>query len=214
MAIKPTFATPIIRCIDCLHYKGVRHPEFAQPCFKLNQRPGTPAPKCYTPNIPALASVNQLDKVLDVIAKLDEEPTRIMAGLFWSASTLERTEHAFLSKVYFFVGDKNNLADWCFGWLLMKDGQDAHLLSDPKAKKPRYCIVPMNTLKTKADFGVLKEKLLENGKLTASPLQAARMRREEWEPPVFRDVPEPKKKKTRPPQFGFNIDQSEDEENA
>lgn len=214
MASKPQFALPVLRCIDCLHYKGTRHPEYTQPCVKLDQRPGTPAPKCFTPNIPALATVSNLDKVLDTIARLDEEQLRIMTGLFWSASSLERTNFSFLQKLYFFVGDKNNLADWCHGWLVYKDGQEAHLISDPKAKKPRHCIIPLSTLKSKTDFLQLKEKLLNSDSLVASPLQAKRMQKEDWEPQVFREVPEPKKKKTRPPQFGFNIDQAEDESDA
>jgi hypothetical protein len=144
---------------------------------------------------------------------LDEEQLRIVTGLFWFASSLERTQFSFLQKLYFFVGDKNNLADWCHGWLLYKDGQDAHLVSDPKAKKPRYCIVPLSTLRTKTEFAQIKERLLNSSKLTASPLQAQRMRKEDWEPQVFREVPEPKKK-IRPPQFGFNIDQTEDESDA
>lgn len=211
MATKPQFPSPLLRCIDCYHYKGARHPEYNQPCIKLDQRPGTPAPKCFTPNIPAIANITGMEKLLDVASRLDEEQRRILAGIFWNASTLERTPFTFLQKVYFFVGDKSNLADWCYGWLLAKDGTQAQLISDPKARKPRYCTLPMSLLKTKEEFDELKEKLLYSSRLTATPLKARRMAQEDWEPPNGVHLVAEPKKKSRPPKVGFNIDQEEDE---
>ena len=198
---------PIVRCTDCLHYKGPRHADIQSPCSKLGVRPGAPAPDCYSPNTLALLPNSaSLAKVVDLFSKLKEDQARIVAGCFVAASALERTGFSLFQKLYFCVGSKDVLTDWRVGYLMCKERNKLTLVSDLGKTTANTAIVDVRLAQTQEQFVATKAKLLASGKVVPASL-ANKAMQQDYEPVAIKKSDMPAKPKRKPTKLGFDINQ-------
>lgn len=185
----------LLRCGDCLHFKGTRHPSKEEQCIKLMVKPNSAAPECFTPNIAVFGKHSaQLIRTLALILRaFTANEHRVMMGLLSRAATLKGSEHDFFSMRYFALKDGTYLSDWCYGFVLSKSGEDnSYLLAGDSVLIGRAGltanVMQDSLIKPKA-FRKIEARLKEEGKVFRPEAKLLKkVKGADYEPPSIDSV--------------------------
>lgn len=183
----------VLRCGDCMHYKGTANPVYGEPCHLRGVRTFATAPACYTPDTSALRSVDQdaFASLLAILTSLTPRQTRVLMGLMKNAGKLEKHGLSFLQKVYFRI-DEDYLANYCSGRVLgLGVGKTIMVVGETFLKNPRKPFVAalmLSSILTADKFKSVRSKLVNAGKLS-QPGRPQIMKKvpldENWQPPTI-----------------------------
>ncbi len=187
----------MLRCGDCLHYKGTYHPAMGKKCFDLGIKTTAVAPTCYTPNVGLFRKVgaNFFKQLATTMATLTPQQSRVLMGLLKAQSSLERTGFTFLQKVYFKVGEEY-LENYHSGYVLSKGHENTIMVvgeqylgnntSSPIAFLLKESILTWDKFKKK------KESCIQKG-LVLQPKRIRVYENDKYEPPTLDTPPEGEK---------------------
>lgn len=187
-----------LRCGDCIHYTGSAHPSYGEPCQNLGIRTASVAPNCYTPNVSLLRDLgtDSFGVLAGMLGAATPQQTRIIAGLFRAAGTLERQKLHFLQAVYFHIGGTDPSLDNCYKGYVLGVGLDKQIQvigGDYMRMSRAACVASLDrsSLMTFKQFKALKDKLIAKGKIKSLPpkVQIAILD-DGYEPPTFETSPE------------------------
>lgn len=160
----------VLKCGDCLHFKGSAHPSIGTPCSQLGVKAFGAAPPCFTANASLLNTVaTETFAVLSsILTTFTPQQSRIFMGLLKSAGSLEKHGFTFLQKVYFRVG-QDYLDNYYSGYVLGV-GVDHSIMLVGKsyftsAKRAVTASLLKENVLTIDQFKKLRKKLAASGKL-------------------------------------------------
>ena len=172
----------VLRCGDCLHYKGSPHPAMDKSCVHLGVRTTAIAPSCFTPNVSVLRKVSGMEfkTLAALLVGFKPQQARVLMGLLKGAGSLQSTGFHFLQKVYFRTGD-DFLENYYSGYVLGVGPNKTLMIvgerylsgstSVPVAQLMKSSVLSWEAFKVKRDKLIAQGKFLEPKKLKryASP---------------------------------------------
>jgi len=182
----------VLRCGDCLHFKGSAHPAYGEQCVNRGIKTFATAPSCWSPDVRAIKSIGDstFAYLCSVLSTLTPKQTRIIMGLMKNAGKLERHGFTFLQKVYYLVGPEF-LENYHAGYVLGIGAYNTIQVVGSAFLKPTRgtCtahLLAENVL-TRERFIKTRKKLSEAGLMYAprSPNKAKKSVTIDYEPPTL-----------------------------
>lgn len=165
-----TRSNVVLRCGDCLHFKGTPHPSFGSRCSDLGVKSYGSAPPCYAPNVVIFNKVSPdtFAVLASLVSSFSPAQSRVLMGLLKTAGSLDKYGYSFLQKVYFRLGE-DYLDNYYSGYVLGV-GMEKTVSIVGKAffkgdKRPIMAtLMPESVLDTE-EFKKRRKKLMASGKL-------------------------------------------------
>lgn len=111
----------ILKCGQCMHFRGSAHPSIGTPCQTSGVKPYAIAPDCYTPDVHQLKAISpeSYATLATIVASCKPQQAMILMGMFKGHATLKRrTNFSLMEKVYFAIGTGEFLSDYFAGFAL------------------------------------------------------------------------------------------------
>jgi hypothetical protein len=182
----------VLKCGECLHFKGSPHPAIGQVCQLRGVKTYALAPNCYTPDVHQLKSISteSMAQLSMFVASCKPSQAKILMGMFKVQAQLKRFDLAFLEKVYFAIGTGEFLSDYYGGFVMGVGPQQAILIVGTQyfsnARNPVVAQLDRRSVLTRSEFGKRASRLSARGRL--NPPKA---RQEIYVPPNIADYVPP-----------------------
>lgn len=187
----------ILRCGDCLHFKGSIHPAHSLRCSEEGIRPAASAPSCFTPNAAVFRSLapDTMTQLAALVTTFSPQQCRVLMGLLKGSASLERMGLHFMQKVYFCTG-RDALENYYSGFVLCVGvDKNVSIVGRDYLRANHSSVLaslPTSSLITsRKRFDTIKARLISEGKVRApnDRLKKA-MLKEDYEPPTLDTNPE------------------------
>lgn len=182
----------VLRCGDCMHLKGTKHPSFNERCAERGVKTGAVAPPCYTPNVTVFRrhSLDTFRILAAVIRSFSPQESRVLMGILHKSNRLEKFGFNFLDKVYFRLGDEY-LNNFYSGYVLAVGIERTLLIIGAKQlenKRPMIAHLEADSVYSVDKFRRVKKRLVENGLLNDPETRRLKLPRTvdvDYEPPTI-----------------------------
>lgn len=190
----------ILRCQDCLHFKGTRSPIYDTVCKNRGILANAVAPNCYTPNIAVFRplGINFYQTLRALTANLPPSTVRVLTGIFKTSPKLKSKGLTIFQKVYFSIGNPKYLSNWFTGYVVAP-GMSPRLFlvagSLKRSTRVVTALLDVESMVTQEKFVDLREAMVAKGNLVDpenlrtkfKPLNA---KAAEYEPPTIDKINE------------------------
>ena len=182
----------VLKCGDCMHFKGSPHPSIGQICQTRGVKPYALSPNCYTPDVHQLKSISTetFHQLSAFVASCKPSQARILMGMFKTQAQLNKFELTFLQKVYFAIGVGEFLSDYYGGFVMGAGPQQKILIVGTQyfsnARNPIVAQLDRKSVLSRPDFLKLANRLIERGRLNHP-----KARQEIYIPPNIADYAPP-----------------------
>lgn len=161
----------VLKCGECLHFKGSAHPSIGTPCSQRGVKPYGIAPNCYTPDVHQLKSVSieSFQALSTFVSTCKPSQAKILMGMLKNQAQLKRFELSFLEKVYFAVGTGEYLSSYFAGFALGVAPQNGILIVGlqyfSNTRSPVVATMDRRSVLTREEFEPIAKRLNKLGKL-------------------------------------------------
>lgn len=170
MKVKKEGSRTLLRCGDCLHFAGTKHPDYESICSKRGITAGASAPMaCYSPDVHVFRRHGpEFFTALAVLtAAMNAREVRVLFGMLTSAAHLKKKGQTLFAKAYICINNGKYLSDYYSGYILGRGTDGTTLLLGKSVldkHKPPMVAQAMNVL-TPAEFRKKKEELKQAGRI-------------------------------------------------
>ena len=182
----------VLRCGECMHFKGSPHPSIGQACSLRGVKTYALAPNCYTPDVAQLKAISteSFHMLSAFVAACKPSQVKILMGMLKMQAQLKKFDLAFLEKVYFAIGTGEFLADYYAGFVMGVGPQQKILIVGTQyfsnVRNPIVAQLERKSVLNREEFNKVVKRLKEKGKLTHP-----KARQEIYVPPNVADYQPP-----------------------
>jgi hypothetical protein len=189
----------VLRCGECMHFKGSPHPSIGTPCSSQGVRPFATAPNCYTPDVHQLkaVSVDSMVMLSNFVSSCKPSQAKILMGLLKNQAQLKRFDLAFMQKVYFALGKGDYLTEYFSGFALGVAPQNKILIVGSQywgnARNAVVAQLDAKSVLVRDDFSKLVKRLQKQGRLSpprVNPPRFVSNDADKYEPPTIETAQE------------------------
>ena len=161
----------VLRCGECLHFKGSSHPSIGQICQTRGVKPYALAPNCYTPDVHQLKSISteSFQAMSAFVSVCKPSQSKILMGMFKTQAQLAKFNLAFMEKVFFAIGTGGFLSDYYAGFVLGSGPQQRILIVGTQyfsnARSPVIAQLERRSVLTRPEFLKVANRLRSRGRL-------------------------------------------------
>lgn len=190
----------MLRCQDCLHYRGTVNPIYDTVCKNRGILPSAAAPNCYTPDISVFRplGINFYQTLATLLSNLPPSSTRVLAGVLKTSPKLKGKGLSLFQKVYFSIGNAKYLSNWFSGFIVAPGMLPSLVLVAGSLKRSTNvvtAILDLDSLATREKFIELREEMIRKGCLVdpenlRTKFKPSSTKAAEYEPPTIDKINE------------------------